>query len=92
MPSASYELRGDGPNAPRLGFHRRPNRPDEAEEFTPDGRHDLLFAFPPRRQGAIARVQPVALLHESELARTDPDPQFLHQPMRYDFGLPSPVI
>ena len=32
MPSASYELRGDGPNAPRLGFHRRPNRPDEAQE------------------------------------------------------------
>ena len=34
----------------------------------------------------------VALLHESELARTDPDPQFLHRPMRYDIGLPSPVI
>ena len=33
-----------------------------------------------------------ALLHESELARTDPDPQFLHRPMRYDIGLPSPVI
>ena len=44
------------------GFHRRPNRPDEAEEFAPDGRHDLLFAFPPRRQGAIARVQPVLRL------------------------------
>ena len=33
-----------------------------------------------------------ALLHESELAHTDPDPQFLHRPMRYDIGLPSPVI
>ena len=33
-----------------------------------------------------------ALVHESELARTDPDPQFLHRPMRYDIGLPSPVI
>ena len=33
-----------------------------------------------------------ALLHESELARTDPDPQLLHRPMRYDIGLPSPVI
>ncbi len=33
-----------------------------------------------------------ALLHESELARTDPDPQFLHRPMRYDIGLPSTVI
>ena len=40
------------------------------------------------------RVRPfeMALLHESELARTDPDPQFLHRPMRYDIGLPSPVI
>ena len=28
----------------------------------PDGRHDLLFAFPPRRQRAIARVQPVLRL------------------------------
>ena len=33
-----------------------------------------------------------ALLHESDLACTDPDPQFLHRPMRYDIGLPSPVI
>ena len=33
-----------------------------------------------------------ALLHESELARTDPDLPFLHRPMRYDIGLPSPVI
>ena len=33
-----------------------------------------------------------ALLHESELAHTDPDPQFFHRPMRYDIGLPSPVI
>ena len=34
----------------------------------------------------------VALLHESELARIDPDPQCFHRPMRYDMGLPSPVI
>ena len=34
----------------------------------------------------------VALLHESELACTDPDPQILHRPMRYDIGPPSPVI
>ena len=59
VPGSSYGLRGDGPSAPRLGFHRCPNRPDEAQEFAPDGRHDLLFTFPPRRQGAIARVQPV---------------------------------
>ena len=32
------------------------------------------------------------LLHESELAHTDPDPQFFHRAMRYDIGLPSPVI
>ena len=37
-------------------------------------------------------AQFAALLHESELARTDPDPQFLHRPMRYDIGLPSTVI
>ena len=33
-----------------------------------------------------------ALLHESELARIDPDPRLLHRPMRYDIGLPSPVM
>ena len=38
------------------------------------------------------RTHPAALLHESELARTDPDPQFLHRPMWYDIGLPSTVI
>ena len=36
--------------------------------------------------------RPRALLHESELARTDPGPQLLHRPMRYDIGRPSPVI
>ena len=40
----------------------------------------------------VSRWLEGALLHESELARTDPDPQFLHRPMRYDIGLPSPVI
>ena len=44
------------------------------------------------RRDEIGRHQRAALLHESELARTDPDPQFLHRPMRYDIGLPSPVI
>ena len=34
----------------------------------------------------------MALLHESELARIDPDPRLLHRPMRYDIGLPRPVI
>ena len=33
-----------------------------------------------------------ALVHESELARIDPDPRLLHRPMRYDIGLPSPVM
>ena len=33
-----------------------------------------------------------ALLHESELARIDPDPRLRHRPMRYDIGLPRPVI
>ena len=43
-------------------------------------------------QFATCRRIPWALLHESELARTDPDPQLLHRPMRYDIGLPSAVI
>ena len=42
--------------------------------------------------GLSERLQRSALLHESELARTDPDPPFLHRPMRYDIGLPSTVI
>ena len=48
---------------------------------------------PSRHLVPLDRAFPAhALLHESELARTDPDPQFLHRPMRYDIGLPSPVI
>ena len=42
--------------------------------------------------GAERVTADAALLHESELAHTDPDPQFFHRPMRYDIGLPSPVI
>ena len=53
---------------------------------SPVGRRGRNF----KRSIAQRRVR--ALLHESELARTDPDPQFLHRPMRYDIGLPSPVI
>jgi len=30
----------------------------------------------------------VALVHESELARNDPNPQVCHRPMAYDTGLP----
>jgi hypothetical protein len=29
-----------------------------------------------------------ALVHESELARNDPNPQVCHLPMAYDTGLP----
>ena len=29
-----------------------------------------------------------ALVHESELARNDPDPEASHRPMAYDAGLP----
>ena len=47
-------------------------------------------AFPERR--GLIEWQIGALLHESELARTDPDPQLLHRPRRYDIGLPSAVI
>ena len=45
---------------------------------------EAVAAWTPRRSGA--------LVHESELARNDPNPQFLHRPMPYDAGLPSPVI
>ena len=68
----------------------------------PDSRlvhvHDLYTAEELKTSPAYnelyvrAHCQDRALLHESELARTDPDPQFLHRPMRYDIGLPSPVI
>ena len=33
-----------------------------------------------------------ALVHESELARNDPNPEALHRPMLCDSGLPSSVI
>ena len=45
-----------------------------------------------QRFKSVTHVQRLALLHESELAHTDPDPQFLHRPMRYDIGLLSTVI
>ena len=45
-----------------------------------------------QRQYSDLAIETAALLHESELARTDPGPQFLHRPMRCDIGLPSPVI
>ena len=44
------------------------------------------------QRATLERWLRAALLHESELAHTDPDPQFFHRPMRYDIGLPSPVI
>ena len=33
-----------------------------------------------------------ALVHESDLARSDPTPQTFHLPVAYDAGLPSRVI
>ena len=33
-----------------------------------------------------------ALVHESELARNDPNPPTCHRPVAYDAGLPIPVI
>ena len=45
-----------------------------------------------RVKGRWCYLYRAALLHESELARIDPDPRLLHRPMRYDIGLPSPVI
>ena len=34
----------------------------------------------------------LALVHESELARNDPNPEACHRPMAYDSGLPRSVI
>ena len=45
---------------------------------------DRAESLGPAREGA--------LVHESELARNDPNPQFLHRPMPYDTGLPRAVI
>ena len=38
------------------------------------------------------RAQLRALVHESELARNEPNPQFLQRPMAYESGLPRSVI
>ena len=56
--------------------------------------HMFSYLSPEQRVPADHPLRAVraALLHESELARTDPGPQFLHRPMRCDIGLPSPVI
>ena len=59
-------------------------------------RHKLLLPSPylvlTKSLRLDIQCQRAALLHESELARIDPDPRLLHRPMRYDIGLPSPVI
>ena len=64
-----------------LGGDRRLDTPPER----PAGRAAAVL-------GSRHRDRSEALLHESELARTDPGPQLLHRPMRYDIGRPSPVI
>ena len=43
--------------------------------------------------GSGARLpQPLALVHELELARNEPDSQVHHLPRAYDDGLPSSAI
>ena len=82
--------------------------PQTAFPGDPAARRDLFFEKPPLKFWIVALPitlgllphdefglrfwDGVALLHESELAHTDPDPQFFHRPMRYDIGLPSTVI
>jgi hypothetical protein len=45
-------------------------------------------AVAPLHVGGRAPRQWRALVHESELARNDPNPQVCHLPMAYDTGLP----
>ena len=74
---------------------RRPLGLRGTAEAVPYGESARPTAVGDVRSARIAQTMAksrAALLHESELARTDPDPQFLHRPMRYDIGLPSPVI
>ena len=54
--------------------------------------YELVARSRPPKHMPWYHVLVEALLHESELARTDPGPQLLHRPMRYDIGRPSPVI
>jgi hypothetical protein len=44
------------------------------------------------KSGRRRRYRCTALVHESERARNDPNPQFLHRPIPYDTGLPRAVI
>ena len=43
-------------------------------------------------RGFQPRAALAALVHESELACNDPNPQALHLPIAYESGLPSSVI
>ena len=48
---------------------------------------------PALMRGPITRMDnSAALVHESELARNEPDSQVHHPPRAYDDGLPSSVI
>ena len=87
---------------------RRVRDPPEASERPPGAVSDRWPGYSPRfgrsgppgteTQGVVhtgAKSLPRAFATPKSdrlLARTDPDPQFLHRPMRYDIGLPRPVI
>ena len=84
-------VRHDRGHVARLG--PEPVESPIGQRFVPDLARE--HPFPGSLVGEIIQQRPrrfAALLHESELAHTDPDPQFFHRPMRYDIGLPSPVI
>ena len=79
-----------------------------AGQAAPQGESCYLVRPPPRsylvgqppkslrhndeQHGPTTHFTPRHLLRRRLLARTDPDPQLLHRSMRYDIGLPSPVI
>ena len=70
----------------------RCSRPTVRPGSNVNDKHDHGDGSSTRPPGRWTSGSLEALLHESELARTDPGPQLLHRPMRYDIGRPSPVI
>ena len=61
------------------------------EQLWPTRRASVYNGADPGRPQWKSRLRG-ALVHESELARNDANPQVLHRPMAYESGLPRSVI
>ena len=85
----SHPAAGEGPEGVLGG---RGGRVDGARSESGAAREQAVIGEVVEGFSQCWRQRTGALLHESELARIDPDPRLLHRPMRYDIGLPSPVI